>query len=78
MEASIFDLRYKMKHVLQSLERNETVKIFYHNKWIGTIVPRGADRSKKKIKEHPFFGMHAQDTEAVESVMDNLRGGRYS
>ena len=30
MEASIVDLRYKMKGVLQALERNECVNIYYH------------------------------------------------
>ena len=39
MEASIVDLRYKMKEVLQSLDRNETVKIYYHGKLKGIIQP---------------------------------------
>lgn len=43
MEASIVDLRYKMKDVLQSLDRNENVKIYYHGKLKGIIYP-----SKKK------------------------------
>ena len=77
MEASIVDLRYKMKNVLQSLERNEDVKVFYHKKWIGTIVPSKQRKQKKKISEHPFFGMHAQEKESVESHMQNLRGGRF-
>lgn len=79
MEASIVDLRYKMKGVLQSLERNEAVKIYYHNKWIGTIVPRhDKQKDKKKVKDHPFFGMHADESKSVESQMQELRGGRYA
>ena len=76
MEASIVDLRYKMKGVLQSLERNEDVKIYYHNRWVGTIVPMHSKQNKKKMKEHPFFGMHSNENESVESHMQRLRGGR--
>lgn len=32
MQASILDLRYRMKEILQALERNETVEILYHGK----------------------------------------------
>jgi hypothetical protein len=77
MEASVVDLRYKMKGVLQSLKRNEDVKIYYHNTWIGTIVPRNPKQSKKKVKEHPFFGMHSEERESVDEQMQRLRGGRY-
>jgi antitoxin (DNA-binding transcriptional repressor) of toxin-antitoxin stability system len=77
MEASIVDLRYKMKGVLQSLKRNEEVKIYYHNTLIGTIVPKTSTQTKKKVKEHPFFGMHSEERESVEEQMQRLRGGRY-
>ena len=77
MEASIVDLRYKMKGVLQSLERNEDVKILYHKKWVGTIVPRQFKKSLKSIKDHPFFGMHSSEKKSVESHMKQLRGCRY-
>ena len=39
MEASVVDLRYKMKDVLEALERKETVTILYHGKIKGKIVP---------------------------------------
>ena len=77
MEASIVDLRYKMKGVLQSLQRNEDVKIYYHNKLVGTLVPEQPKKTKKKLKDHPFFGMHSNNEESVESQIDQLRGGRY-
>lgn len=77
MEASIIDLRYKMKSVLKSLERNEDVKIYYHNTWIGTIIPRKQEQSEKSVKDHPFFGMHAADKTSVEEHMQKLRGERY-
>lgn len=78
MKASIVDLRYKMKSVLQSLARSEDVKIYYHNKWIGTIVPQRAGRKLNKVRNHPFFGMHADVKKSVEEEMETLRGGRYS
>jgi hypothetical protein len=77
MEASIVDLRYKMKNVLQSLERNESVRILYHKAWIGTIVPRRLRKGLKKIKDHPFFGMHSNEQETVDEQMERLRGERY-
>ena len=39
MQASILDLRYRMKEILQALERNETVEILYHGKRKGIIIP---------------------------------------
>ena len=76
MEASILDLRYKMKEVLKALERNESVKILYHGKPKGLITPyhRAVD---KKVKQHPFFGMNASDKVSVSDQMEKLRGGRY-
>ncbi len=77
MEASIVDLRYKMKGVLQSLKRNEDVKIYYHNKLVGTLVPEHPKKTQKKLKDHAFFGMHADKKDSVESQMEQLRGGRF-
>lgn len=77
MEASVVDLRYKMKDVLEALERRETVKILYHGKVKGTIVPVSESR-KKKITDHPFFGMKAKSSITVLEEMDNLRGGRHN
>lgn len=78
MQASILDLRYKMKDVLKALERNEEVEILYHGKLKGTILPCQRARSKKKISEHPFFGMYADAKQSVAKQMDRLRGGRYN
>ena len=77
MKASVVDLRYKMKDVLRALRRRETVEVLYHGKPIGNIVPLKSKGKKKDLKDHPFFGMRAGDTESVESIMDRLRGGRY-
>ncbi len=56
MEASILDLRYKMKDVLKALSRRENVRILYHGKEKGVIIPVDS-KAGKSVKEHPFFGM---------------------
>lgn len=76
MEASVVDLRYKMNDLLKALERREKVKILYHGKLKGTIVPAGRT-TFKKVREHPFFGMTAEETESVEQKMARLRQPRY-
>jgi antitoxin (DNA-binding transcriptional repressor) of toxin-antitoxin stability system len=77
MNASIVDLRYKMSEVLSALERREQVTILYHGKVKGTIVP--SDRNiPLSVKEHPFFGMMAEDAQPVAQVMHELRGGRFN
>ena len=76
MQASILDLRYRMKSILCALERNETVEILYHGKKKGIIIPYSAE-PKKKSKQHPYFGMTASDEHTIQEEMDKLRGGRY-
>jgi hypothetical protein len=76
MKASIVDLRYKMNEVLKALDRNETVQILYHGKVKGTIHPSVA-ASRKKVKEHPFFGMAEHSETPVSRQMERLRGSRY-
>ncbi len=76
MQASIVDLRYRMKDILRALERRETVTILYHGKVKGTIVPAERD-AEPRVTAHPFFGMRADDARPVEKVIDALRGGRF-
>jgi antitoxin (DNA-binding transcriptional repressor) of toxin-antitoxin stability system len=76
MQASIVDLRYKMKEILRALERRETVTILYHGKKKGTIVPAERD-AEPRVTAHPFFGMRAGDAQSVEKVIDRFRGGRF-
>ena len=75
MEASIIDLRYKMKDVLEALERRESVKILYHGKVKGTIVPASGCQ-KAKMTDHPLFGMWRDEKESVPELIDRLRKGR--
>ena len=75
MEASVVDLRYKMKDVLAALERREEIRILYHGRVKGTIVPASSPR-KIKMADHPFFGMNQKDTAGVPEIMAALRKGR--
>lgn len=77
MKASILDLRYRMKDVLRALDRNETVEILYHGKLKGTIIPV-SKKTKKRVVDHPFFGMNKDKKMDVDKQMEKLRGGRYS
>lgn len=76
MEASIVDLRYKMKDVLKALGRHERVKILYHGKVRGTIIPDSKEH-RQKVSEHEFFGMTKNSSDQVTETMHQLRGGRY-
>jgi hypothetical protein len=76
MKASIVDLRYKMKDVLEALERRESIQILYHGQIKGTIIPKSS-KSKAKIVAHPFFGMRKGESQKVSDIMETLRQGRY-
>ncbi|RPI56204.1 MAG: type II toxin-antitoxin system Phd/YefM family antitoxin [Deltaproteobacteria bacterium] len=78
MEATVVDLRYKMKDVLKALDRNEKVTVLYHGKIKGIIIPEERE-SHKKITEHPFFGMSSQNNkESVLEELNDLRKSRYN
>ncbi len=76
MQATIVDLRYHMNQVLKALDRNETVSVLYRGKLKGVISPAATTPSAVKVTEHGFFGCR-KDTEPVEDVMEQLRGGRH-
>ncbi|MBF0479024.1 MAG: type II toxin-antitoxin system Phd/YefM family antitoxin [Candidatus Omnitrophica bacterium] len=76
MQTTIVDLRYRMKDVLQALTRRERVKILYHGRVKGEIIPVG-EKSDVSIKDSPFFGMCRDEELSVEETMTKLRGGRY-
>ena len=76
MEASIVNLRYKMKEVLKALERREIVHVLYRGKIKGTIIPKN-QKVKISVKDHPLFGICKDEKISVEEQMNILRGGRY-
>jgi len=76
VNASIVDLRYKTKQILEALDRRETVSVLYHGKVKGRLVPV-APAERKKVQDSAFFGMRAKESPSVADVMQTLRGGRY-
>ncbi len=75
MNASVVDLRYRMKEVLEALDRREQVNVLYHGKIKGVLSPV-VNESANTVFSHPYFGM-VQTEESVEDTLNRLRGGRY-
>ena len=76
MQASILDLRYHMKEILQALERNESIEILYHGKKKGTLIPH-VSTPKVTSETHPYFGMTSSSKKSVKKTMKELREDRY-
>jgi len=68
MEARIADLRYRMKSVLEALDRGETVTILYRGKPRAQLTPIAA-----RATDHPFFGMW-KGRKDMEDVNAYVRG----
>ncbi len=75
MEATVVDLRYRMKEVLKALERNEEVSILYHGKIKGTIRSV-QNHNHMRVRDHAFFDMDVGER-SVDEEMEELRGMRY-
>ena len=76
MKATIVDLRYKTREILEALERNESVTVLYHGRVKGVLHPAGK-AEPPRLTEHPFFGMHADASESVDEEMERLRRPRH-
>ena len=76
MEATILDLRYHMKNILNALDRNEQVTILYHGKIKGVIYPF-PKKSECRVQDHPLFSSDKKTKLSVEEQMEKLRGDRY-
>jgi len=75
MNASIVDLRYKMREVLLALNRREKVRILYHGKVKGEIVPIKGDR-KIKTRDHSLFGMRKGEKGNPSEMVERMRRER--
>jgi hypothetical protein len=77
MKATVVDLKYKMKNVLEALKKRETITLLYHGKVKGFIIP--ADGQKiVKVVNHPFFKMAGKKAKSVQQQMNELRGSRFN
>jgi prevent-host-death family protein len=82
MEASVVDLRRKMRAVLAAVDRGETVTITYRGKPKAKIVPVGEKppRPRIPITEDPAFGMwkDREDTRDAQAYVREIRRPRYA
>jgi len=76
MKASIVDLRYKTREILEALERNESVTVLYHGRVRGVIQPAGKPPAAT-VAEHPFFGMRSDTAESIADELERLRQPRH-
>jgi hypothetical protein len=75
MDASVLDLRYKMRDVIKALDRREKVRILYHGKVKGEITPfkKGG---LKKSKDQLLFGMYKDKKDRPEEIVMKMRRAR--
>ena len=82
MEASIVDLRYRMKDVLRAIDRGETVTVTYRGKEKARLVPSSATagRTPIKVSDQPFVGMWKDREDMADPVayVRKLRQPRYA
>lgn len=76
MKASIVDLRYRTREILEALARNESVTVLYHGKVKGVLHPAGRPEPSR-VADHPFFAMHAGEQPTVAEEMEQLRHPRH-
>jgi antitoxin (DNA-binding transcriptional repressor) of toxin-antitoxin stability system len=82
MKATIVDLRYRMKEVLRSIDRGETVTVLYRGKEKARLVPSGPpsspDKAGPEVKDQPFFGLWSDREDMADPALwvRNLRRPR--
>lgn len=57
MNATIVDLRYKMKDVLRAIDRGESVTVLYRGKARARLTPIAVPGATPKTREQPLFGL---------------------
>ena len=74
MNATIVDLRYKMKHVLRVIDRGETVTVLYRGKERAKLMPIAPAPvgGAPKTKDQPLFGFW-KDREDISDPASYLR-----
>lgn len=69
MEASVLDLRNKMKKVLSAVDRHEHVTLTHRGKRRAVIIPWSeTQKSKVKAADLPAFGMWAGRNDMADPV----------
>jgi len=78
MEARIVDLRYRMKSVLEALDRGEPVTVLYRGKAKARIVPMKSQK-RGRLQDHPAVGMWKDRKDMADPVawVRKLREPRF-
>lgn len=83
MDASIVDLRYKMKEVLRAIDRGETVTVLYRGKAKAKLTPialssEASSGGPPKTADQPFFGLwkDREDLADPAAYLRNMRRTR--
>ena len=79
MKATVRDMRYHLKSIMEAVERGEDVLITKRGKAKARIVPAGS-RGDAGHGENPFIGMwrDREDMKDVRSYVRRIRKGRFS
>lgn len=80
MKATFVELRQKSSEIIRSLERNETVTVFYRGKAKAIMRPVSPEAATGgKTADHPAFGLWAnrEDMAVPAAYVRSLRRGRF-
>jgi antitoxin (DNA-binding transcriptional repressor) of toxin-antitoxin stability system len=78
MKARIVDLRYRMKSVLEALDRGEPVTILHRGREKALLIPAQSATNTRKPSTDPAFGMWKgrEDLADVPGEVRRLRRSR--
>ena len=80
MEASVLDLRKRMREVLMAIDRHETVTLTHRGKRRAMIVPWAKTKKKKvKVANLAAFGMWSDRSETADpaAYVESIRKPRF-
>ena len=77
MEASVLDLRKKMRDVMSAIDRRERVTLTHRGRRRAVIVPFG-EAKPGKVADLPAFGMWADRADMTDPIacVDEIRKPR--
>ncbi|MFN7921028.1 MAG: hypothetical protein U0Q16_13080 [Bryobacteraceae bacterium] len=82
MNATIIDLRYKMKDVLRMIDQGEAVTVLYRGKPKAMLTPIFVDDSSSltRVEEQPAFGMWKDNAAMADpdAYVRKLREPRFA
>ena len=81
MEASVLDLRKRMRDVMMAIDRHETITLTYRGKRRAVIIPWSQTRKTKvKVADLAAFGMWSDRPEMDDpaAYVETIRKPRFS